>query len=54
LRAYNAKEKNRLVQKMIQAIKDGDDGVPLAKRQFILYECETLENTDFEMIQIGE
>lgn len=54
LKAYNATEKNRLVQKMIQAIKDGEDGVPLAKRQFILYECETLDGNDFEMIQIGE
>jgi len=51
---YNATEKNRLVQKMIQAVKDGEDAVPLAKRQFILYECETIENIDFEMIQIGE
>lgn len=54
LKNYNATEKNRLVQKMMQAVKDGEDAVPLAKRQFILYECETLENFDFETIQITE
>lgn len=53
LQAYNATEKNRLVQKMIQAIKDGEDGVPLAKRQYILYDCETMEDEDHETIQIG-
>lgn len=54
LQAYNKSEKNRLVQKMMQSIKDGEEGVPLARKQFFLYECETIGNQDFEIIQIGE
>jgi imidazolonepropionase-like amidohydrolase len=51
---YNAQEKNRLVQKMIQAVKDGEDAVPLAKKQFLLYECESLGNQDYITLQIAE
>jgi imidazolonepropionase-like amidohydrolase len=54
LQAYNKSEKNRLVQKIMQAIKDGDEGVPLAKKQYFLFECESMENYDYETIQITE
>ncbi len=52
LQAFNQSEKTRLVQKMMQAVKNGEDGVPLAKKQFFLYECESLEDYDYETIQI--
>ncbi len=52
LQAYNQTEKNRLVQKMMQTIKDGEEGVSPARKQFFLYECETMENHDYELIQI--
>jgi adenine deaminase len=54
LLSYNQTEKNRLIQKMMKAISDGEEGVPLAKKQYYLYECETMDNHDFEMIQITE
>jgi imidazolonepropionase-like amidohydrolase len=54
LQAYNKSEKNRLVQKMMQAIKDGEEGVPLAKKQYFLFECESMENYDYETIEITE
>jgi len=54
LQKFNAQEKNRLVQKMIQAIKDGEEGVPLARKQYFLFECETMDNHDYEIIQITE
>lgn len=53
LQAFNQSEKNRLLQKMMQAIKDGEEGVVPTRKQFFLYECETLNSQDFEMIQIG-
>jgi imidazolonepropionase-like amidohydrolase len=52
LQTFNKTEKNRLVQKMMQAIKDGEEGVSASRKQFFLYECETMDNHDFEMIQI--
>lgn len=54
LQKFNTREKNRLVQKMMQAIKDGEEGVPLARKQYFLFECETIDNHDYEIIQIAE
>lgn len=54
LQAYDQLEKNRLVQQMLQAIKDGEEGVSAARKQFFLYECETMHDQDYEIIQTAE
>lgn len=54
LQAYDKQERNRLIQKMLQAIKDGEEGVSAARKQFFLYECETMHGDDYELLQIAE
>lgn len=52
LRQRIATERNRIVQKMLQAKKDGEPTVPINKKQQQLYHCDDLGEGFYYLIQL--
>jgi len=53
LRKQVAEERNRLIQKMLQAKKDGEQTVPVNRKQQLLYHCDDLGEGIYQLIQIS-
>lgn len=48
----DTKEKNRLIQAMLKAQKNSEPTVPVTRKEYWIYNCEDIQDNDFELLQI--